>query len=118
MKNVFVDGLGVGDIGSVVLRDRQVMSDDGIVIVVVPYDTHLGNLGGEPDIISRGFVFEKISSELLEEAREVVKKSLTTHGRKISDWRFLRISIEEDLGKFLYKETERRPLILPVVVQV
>lgn len=118
VKNVFVDGLGVGDVGNIVLRDRQVMSEDGIVVVIVPYDTHLSNLGGEPDIISRGFVFEKISSELLEEARQIVKKSLATHGRKISDWRFLRISIEEDLGKFLYKETERRPLILSVVVQV
>lgn len=118
VKNVFVDGLGVGDIGSIVLRDRQVMSEEGVVIVVVPVGQQSGMLEGEPDVISRGFVFEKTSEQLLDEAREIVKKSLLVHGKKISDWRFMRRMLEQELEKFLYQATERRPLILPIVVEV
>ncbi len=118
VKNVFVDGLGVGDIGTVVLRDRQLMSEEGVVVVVVPIDQQTGEIVGEPDIISRGFIFEKVSAELLDEAKEVVKNSLHQHGKKITDWRFIRKMIEEQLEKFLYRATERRPLILPIVVEV
>ncbi len=118
VKNVFVDGLGVGDVGHVVLRDRQVMSEEGIVVVVVPVDQQTGRLGGEVDVISRGFVFEQMAEGLLEEAKELVKNTLLGHGGKISDWRFIRRMIESELEQFLFKETERRPLILPLVVEV
>jgi len=118
VKNVFVDGLGVGDVGNVVLRDRQLMSEEGVVVVVVPIDQQTGVLEGEPDVISRGFVFEGEGGGLMEEAQAVVKNILSTHSRKISDWRFVRKMIEDDLQRFLYKETERRPLILPIVVEV
>lgn len=118
VQNIFVDGLGVGDVGHVVLRDRQVMSEEGIVIVLIPFDTQEGKIVGEPDIISRGFVFEDIASDLLQEAKEVVKKGLESHDKRISDWRFTRRSIEENLEKFLYHATERRPLILPLIVEV
>ena len=118
IKNVYVDGLGVGDVGSVILRDRQVMSEEGVVIVVLPIGQQSGRLEGEPDIISRGFVFEKEAEGLLDEARLIVKKSLDEHGKKISDWRFMRRMIEDDLEQFLYHATERRPLILPIVVEV
>lgn len=117
-QNVYVDGLGVGDIGTVVLRDRQVMSEEGVVIVVVPVDHQTGQLTSEPDIVSRGFVFEKISADLIDEAKAVVKKTLERESIRISDWRFIRRLIEEELDKFLYHVTERRPLILPVVVEV
>lgn len=117
-QNVYVDGLGVGDVGHVVLRDRQVMSEEGVVIVVVPIDQHNGRLGGELDIISRGFVFEEVAGELLDDAKEVVKKSLDGHGKKVSDWRFTRKTIEEKLERFFYDSTQRRPLILTVVVEV
>lgn len=118
VRNVYVDGLGVGDVGTVILRDRQVMSEEGVVIVVLPIGQQSGRLEGEPDIISRGFVFEEGAEDLLDEARQLVKKSLEQHGKKISDWRFMRKMIEEDLEKFLYHMTERRPLILPIVVEV
>lgn len=118
VKNVFVDGLGVGDVGNVILRDRQVMSEEGVVVVVVPIDQQNGSLGGEPDVISRGFVFEGESADLLDQAKSIVKSIISQHSRRISDWRFIRRMIEDDLEKFLYKETQRRPLILTIVVEV
>lgn len=117
-KNVYVDGLGVGDVGNVILRDRQVMAEEGIVIVMLPIDHQTGKLAGEPDIISRGFVFEKTSEELLNAAKGVVESSLSDFSDGELDWRFSRSQIEENLEKFFYEETKRRPLILPVVVEV
>lgn len=116
-ENVYVDGLGVGDIGSIVLRDRQVMAEEGIVVVIVPVDPHTSQVVGEPDVISRGFVFEKESEELLNKAREVVKGALSDHQGAL-DWRFARRHIEENLETLFYKATQRRPMILPVLVEV
>lgn len=118
VQNVYVDGLGVGDVGHIVLRDRKVMSEEGVVVVVVPLDQHEGRIRGEIDLISRGFVFEEFATELLDEGTEVLKAALEKHPHKISDWRFLRKMIEETLERFFYEQTERRPLILPVVVEV
>ncbi|OGE62550.1 hypothetical protein A3J19_02880 [Candidatus Daviesbacteria bacterium RIFCSPLOWO2_02_FULL_41_8] len=118
VQNVYVDGLGIGDIGQVILRDRQKMSEEGVVVVVVSVDQHTGQLVSPVDIISRGFVFEEMAKELLEEAKQVVKETLQSHTHKGSDWRFIRKTIEDCLDKFLYRVTERRPLILSVVVEV
>lgn len=118
VNNIYIDGLGVGDVGTVVLRDRQVMSEEGVVVVVIPIAHQTGQLDGEPDIISRGFIFEKEQQELIDEARELVKKTLKNHAQKLADWRYMRKIIEEELEKFLYQATERRPLILPIVVEV
>ena len=118
VQNVYVDGLGIGDVGHVVLRDRQRLSEEGVVVVVVSVDQHTGKLASEVDIISRGFVFEDMAKEILEEAKGIVKDSLEKHVHKSPDWRFLRKLIEDSLEKFLYNITERRPLILPVVVEV
>lgn len=118
VQNVYVDGLGIGDIGHVVLRDRQKMSEEGVVVVVVSVDQHTGQPVSPVDIISRGFVFEEMAKELLEEAKTVVKDSLQKHIHKATDWRFIRKIIEDSLDKFLYQVTERRPLILTVVVEV
>ncbi len=118
VQNIYVDGLGVGDIGQIVLRDRQQMSEEGVVIVIVPIDEHTGKLNGEVDVISRGFVFENQAQDLMDEAKVYVKGLLNQNDRKIADWRFIRKNIEEKLGMFLYKSTERRPLILPIVVEV
>ncbi len=118
VQNVYVDGLGIGDIGQVVLRDRQKMSEEGVVVVVVSIDQHTGQLVSPVDIISRGFVFEEVAKNLLNEAKEVVSDTLHQHVHKTADWRFIRRLIEDSLDKFLYKTTERRPLILSVVVEV
>jgi len=118
VQNVYVDGLGIGDVGQVILRDRQKMNEEGVVVVVVSVDQHTGKLTGEPDIISRGFVFEEMAKEILDEAREVLKSNIAQHTHKNTDWRFIRKTIEDTLDKFFYHKTERRPLILPVVVEV
>lgn len=118
VRNIYVDGLGVGDVGSIVLRDRRVMAEEGIVLVMVPVDVRTSKLTGEPDIVSRGFVFEKEAEELLEKAKSVVKSALADHPEGALDWRFLRSHIEENLERFFYRETERSPLILPVIVEV
>ena len=118
VQNVYVDGLGIGDIGHVVLRDRQRLSDEGVVVVVVSVDSRSGKMVSEVDIISRGFVFEDMAKEILEDAKVVVGTALEKHVHKSPDWRFLRKIIEEALEKFLYSATERRPLVLPVVVEV
>lgn len=118
VQNVYIDGLGIGDVGHVILRDRQKMSEEGVVVVVVSVDHHNGRLIADPDILSRGFVFEDQAKGLLDEAKVLVRHTLEQHKHKTVDWHFLRKMIEESLGKFLYEATERRPLILPVVVEV
>lgn len=118
VKNIYVDGLGVGDIGNVVLRDRKVLAEEGVVLVIVPLDAQTSKLAGEPDIISRGFVFEKEAEGLLNEAKKVVEEALADHPEGVLDWRFTRRHIEETLAQFFYESTERRPMILPVVVEV
>lgn len=118
LKNIMVDGLGIGDIGNVVLRDRQTMASEGIVAVVVPIEEKTGAVTAEPDIITRGFVYVKESSNLIEQAKKVVTNSLKLKKGKIFDWHFVRRSIEGNLEEFFYKETHRRPLIIAVIIKV
>jgi len=118
LENVMIDGLGVGDVGNAVLRDRQTIATDGIVVVVVPMEESTGRVTAEPDIISRGFVYMKESGDLLNKAKRVVSESLRLKKGRITDWRFVRNQMGENLEKFLLKETGRRPLIVPVIVEV
>ncbi len=118
LKNIMVDGLGIGDIGNVVLRDRQTMANEGIVIVVVPIEQNTGKVTAEPDIISRGFVYMKESGKLIDDAKRIVTNALHLKEGRIMDWHFIRKQIENNLEEFLYKETHRRPLILSVVIEV
>ena len=111
---VFVDGLGVGDVGTVVLRDRHLLSRDGFFIAVVAVDKNTGKLVEGPDIISRGFVYLRDSEELLEEARQQVIKALKKRGHSTA----LDDKIKEVLSRFLYERTKCRPMILPVVMEV
>lgn len=118
IKNVLIDGLGVGDVGNVVLRDRLTMAADGIVIVLVPIEKTTGETIGDVDIVSRGFVYMKESDTLIGQAKEVVRAALAAHPGAVSDFRFLKRRIADDLEKFLFDATHRRPLILPVIVEV
>ncbi|MBI1961105.1 MAG: ribonuclease J [Parcubacteria group bacterium] len=120
---VFVDGLGVGDVGNVVLKDRQVMASDGMVVVVVQVNTKTRKVMGNPDIITRGFIHIKTSEKLMHDIRNYVKKTTESilqkkMPKKNEDWGDLRAKLRDDLGKFLFKETEREPMVLPVVLKV
>lgn len=118
LKNIMVDGLGVGDIGNVVLRDRQTMASEGLVAVVVPIEQKTGKVTADPDIISRGFVYIKESGNLIDRAKKVVTDSLTLKKGRIFDWHFVRREIEGNLEQFFYKETHRRPLVIAVIIKV
>lgn len=116
---VLVDGLGVGDVGNIVLRDRRQLSQDGILIVVVAIDKERGEVVSGPDIVSRGFVYVRESELLMEQAREKVKQSLKKcHEESISEWSAIKSQVREDLGKFLFEQTRRRPMILPIIMEV
>jgi ribonuclease J len=116
--NVFVDGLGVGDIGQIVLRDRQVLAQDGILMVVLTVDKETGLPLAGPDIVSRGFVYVRDSEELLEKARERVLESFIGLNGHASDWSFVKDKIKHTLSEYLYERTHRRPMILPLVMEV
>ncbi|MCM1183247.1 MAG: ribonuclease J [Roseburia sp.] len=116
---VLVDGLGVGDVGNVVLRDRQHLAEDGILIVVMSMDGASGELLAGPDIVSRGFVYVKESDELLEEARKVIEKAVLGCLKKnITDWGKIKSTIKDTLGEFVWKKTKRRPMILPIIMEI
>jgi len=116
--NVFVDGLGVGDVGQVVMRDRQVLAQDGILLAVLTVDKETGQPLAGPDIISRGFVYMRDAEELLESARERILESFIGLNGHSSDWSFVKDKIKHTLSEFLYEKTHRRPMILPVVMEV
>jgi len=117
--NVFVDGLGVGDVGQIVLRDRKVLSQDGILMAVLTIDKETGQPLAGPDIVSRGFVYMRDAEELLESARERILESfIGLDGHHGSDWSFVKDKIKHTLSEFLYEKTRRRPMILPVVMEV
>lgn len=116
---VFVDGLGVGDTNRVVLRDRRELAGDGIVIVVAVVETQTGNVLNLPDIISRGFIYMKDSQELIQSARRFVAKILKDHDpNSAANPTYLKEKVRDDLGEYFFKKTERRPMILPVIVEV
>ena len=115
---VFVDGLGVGDVGSVVLRDRRVLSQDGIFIVIVTVDKDTGKVVSGPDLISRGFVHQQTSDALLESARQQVLNTINGKTGSTPEWQVIKSSIRDSLSRFLYEQMRRRPMIIPIVVEV
>ena len=111
---VLVDGLGVGDVGNIVLRDRRQLSQDGILIIVVTMDKEMGAVVAGPDIVSRGFVYVRESEELMEEAKEKVKMALEKcEDNNITEWAVIKSNVRDALGRYLYERTRRRPMILP-----
>ncbi|NLY56246.1 MAG: ribonuclease J [Firmicutes bacterium] len=116
---VLVDGLGVGDVGNVVLRDRRVLSQDGILIVVVTTEKQTGRIVAGPDVISRGFVYVRESEALLEEAKEKVVAALAQLGEEeVKEWSVLKRRIKEVLDAFLWERTKRRPMIMPIIMEI
>lgn len=116
---VLVDGSGVGDVGNIVLRDRRHLSQDGLIVVVITIEGDTGNVAAGPDIISRGFVYVKESEDLMEEIRELVRHTLENQNEKRkSDWSGKKSAIKDELRDFLYEKTKRKPMILPIIVEV
>ncbi|MED4750184.1 ribonuclease J [Brevibacillus choshinensis] len=117
--NVLIDGLGVGDVGNIVLRDRKLLSQDGILVVVVTLSKQNGTILSGPDIISRGFVYVRESEELLDEANRIVTQTLVKcMEENVNEWSSLKNNVKETLGRYLYEQTRRRPMILPIIMEV
>lgn len=117
---IMVDGLGVGDVGNVVLRDRQMMAEDGIFVIISIVDSKTGKLKMSPDIISRGFVYLKESKELLGEVRKKVKQIVdeTSSPEHATNWVYVKDNLRDRIGQFLYSKTKRRPMVIPVVIEI
>lgn len=118
-QGIFVDGLGVGDVGNIVLRDRQQLAENGLLIVVVTLERFSNQVLSGPDIVSRGFVYVRESEYLMDEAKEVVSGALEKcQKQNINDWSKIKNEVRDSLGDFLWKKTKRRPMILPIIMEV
>ncbi|MBE5996534.1 MAG: ribonuclease J, partial [Lachnospiraceae bacterium] len=116
---ILVDGLGVGDVGNIVIRDRQKLSEEGIIIVVMTLEAGSDRVLAGPDIISRGFVYVREAEDLMEEADEVVREALDrVLCDSNPDWNHIKSEIRDSLGEFVWKKTKRRPMILPILMEV
>lgn len=117
-QGILVDGLGVGDVGNIVLRDRQLLSENGLIIVVISLEKGSNQVLSGPDIVSRGFVYVRESENLMEEAREVVEKALDKCLNKSADWNKIKQEIKDSLNNYIWKKTKRNPMILPIIMEV
>ena len=116
---VLVDGLGVGDVGNIVLRDRKHIAEDGIIVVVVTMSKETGAILSGPDVISRGFVYVRESEDLMEEAKAIARESLErSTNKKQCDWATLKNGLKASLSDYLYTKTKRKPMVLPVIMEV
>lgn len=116
---VLIDGLGVGDVGNIVLRDRQAMAKDGIFVVILTVSRENGRILTSPDIISRGFVYMRAAEDLIFKSRQEVRKMLSTNLEKSGkNWDLIKKTIRDELGDFLYNETQRRPMVIPVIIEI
>ncbi len=116
---VFVDGLGIGDVGSIVLRDRQHLSQDGLIVVVIAMDSATGEIVSGPDVISRGFVYVKESENLMEDVKKVLREELLLcQQKRIKDWSTIKTSLKDALRDYIFAKTKRNPMILPIITEV
>ena len=117
--SILVDGLGVGDVGNIVLRDRQHLAEDGIIIVVMTLESGSGQVLAGPDIVSRGFVYVRGSESLMDEAKKVLDGTMDyCMSKNITDWGRIKTEIKDELGEFVWKKTKRRPMIMPIIMEV
>lgn len=118
-QGIMVDGLGVGDVGNIVLRDRQHLSENGLLVVVLTLEKGSNMILSGPDIVSRGFVYVRESENLMDECREVVNIALDRlYDRGVTDWGRMKAEIKDTLNDFLWKKTKRNPMILPIIMEV
>ena len=118
-QGIMVDGLGVGDVGNIVIRDRQHLSENGLLVVVLTLEKGSNTILAGPDIVSRGFVYVRESENLMEECREVVNIALDRlYDRGITDWGRMKTEIKDSLNDFLWKKMKRNPMILPIIMEV
>ena len=116
---ILVDGLGVGDVGNIVLRDRQLLAQNGIIILVSVFEHGSGKLVAGPDIVTRGFVYVRESEELVDEAREVAYTTIMScQSQGITDWSKIKTEMKDDLSEFLWKRMRRSPMIIPIIMEV
>ena len=116
---VMVDGYGVGDVGSVVLRDRKHLAEDGVMIIVATIDRETGNVLAGPDIVSRGFVYVRESEALLDEAKQLMKQVMDNcRDRNIREWGNIKSAMRDALSDYIYSKTKRSPMILPIIMEV
>ena len=116
---ILVDGLGVGDVGNIVLRDRQHLAEDGIIIVVLTLESGSGQVLAGPDIVSRGFVYVRGAESLMEDAKHLLEDKMQyCMDKGITDWGKIKNEIKDSLGDFVWKETKRRPMIMPIIMEV
>ena len=117
-EDILVDGLGVGDVGNIVLRDRRLLSESGLIIVVAAIDRERNVVSG-PDIISRGFVYVRENEDLIEDARSLVEKTLNNcRSKNTRDWTAMKSMVRDSLRTFIYEKTKRNPVILPIFLEV
>jgi ribonuclease J len=116
---IFVDGLGVGDVGTLVLRDRKHLSQDGMIVVVVTLNAEDGSITAGPDIVSRGFIYVRENEELMDQLKKVALDTLENcRAQKITDWTTIKATLKESISDLLYKSTKRSPMILPIIMEV
>ena len=114
-----VDGLGVGDVGNIVLRDRQRLSQDGLIIIVLTMDGQTGAVVAGPDVLSRGFVYVRESENLMEDIKQLLRSEIEKFEEKhITDWSTIKSILREELRDYIFKKTKRDPMILPIIMEV
>lgn len=117
--DILVDGLGVGDVGNIVLRDRQHLAEDGIIIVVMTLESGSGQVLAGPDIVSRGFVYVRGAESLMDEAKKVLDDVMDyCMSKNITDWGKIKTEVKEELSEFVWRKTKRRPMIMPIIMEV
>ena len=116
---ILVDGLGVGDVGNIVLRDRQHLSQDGLIVIVMTMDGSTGEIVSGPDVVSRGFVYVRESETLMDDVKKVINQEVKNFEEEgIRDWSTIKSTLKDDLRDYIFQRTKRNPMILPIIMEV